>query len=453
MMKKVYPVRNQRSSNGAWIISVNMGYGHQRTAYPLRNLACPLKFLEAKSGQAFEGKVINANSYQGIPERDREIWEGTRKFYEFISNFKRTPLIGELSFSVYDRFQKILAFYPKRDLSKPSFTLKQIYSLFKKGWGKDLIERLKEKSLPLVSTFFTPAFMAEFFGYPGEIFCVVCDADIARPWAPLKPALSKIKYFAPTERVVERLQLYGVKPENIYLTGYPLPTENIGTEKLEILKEDLRHRILNLDSKNKYRQQYFPLIKDYLGDLPEKSNHPLTIMFAVGGAGVQKEIGVKILKCLKSKVKQGKIKVILVAGIRKWLKDYFLKNIENLNLKDSLNENIEIIFNNKIEDYFKNFNLALRKTDILWTKPSELSFYTALGLPIIIAPPIGSQEDLNQEWLLRLGSGILQQNPNYTDQWLFDLLKSGWFAEAAMQGFIEGEKLGTFNIERIISNV
>ncbi|PIZ89607.1 MAG: hypothetical protein COX89_00585, partial [Candidatus Nealsonbacteria bacterium CG_4_10_14_0_2_um_filter_37_10] len=219
----------------AWVISVNMGYGHQRTAYPLRNLAP-------------DGKVINANSYQGIPERDKKIWETTRNSYEFISRFQRFPLVGKTAFLIYDQFQKILTFYPKRDLSKPNFVLKQIYSSLKKGWGRGFIEKLKSQNekLPIISTFFTPAFMAEFFNYPGEIFCVVCDADISRTWAPLNPKLSKIKYFASTERVVERLKLYGVKPENIFLTGYPLPKENIGTKKMEVLKEDLKYRILNL---------------------------------------------------------------------------------------------------------------------------------------------------------------------------------------------------------------
>ena len=112
--------------------------------------------------------------------------------------------------------------------------------------------------------------------------------------------------------------------------------------------------------------------------------------------------------------------------------------------------NIEIIFNEEIEGYFKDFNLALRKTDILWTKPSELSFYTALGMPIIIAPLIGSQEDFNRKWLLKLGSAIEQRNPDYTNEWLFDLLKDGWFAEAAMEGFIEGEKRGVFNIQKMV---
>lgn len=419
-----------------------MGYGHQRTAFPLRN---------------FAKGIINANDYSGIPDRDKRIWESTRIGYEFISRFKTIPLIGDLVFSIFDLFQKITSFYPKRDLTEPNFALESIYSLFKDGWGRHLINQLKTENqklktnLPIVTTFFTPAFMAEYFEYPGEIFCVVCDADISRAWAPLKPKESKIKYFAPTERVVERLKLYGVKSENVFLTGYPLPLENIGSEKMEILKEDLRNRLLNLDPKFIYFEKYQTLIKEKLGDLPEKSDHPLTILFSVGGAGAQKEIGTKILAKLYKQIKEQKIKIILSVGIKKWIRDYFLRWIDWLKLKEFLGKSVEIIFEDDIYKYFEKFNLALRKTDILWTKPSELSFYSALGIPIIITSPIGSQEEFNMRWLLKSGFGILQENPNYIDQWLFDWLDKGYLAEMAMEGFIEGEKLGVFKIEKIIS--
>ena len=429
----------------AWVISVNMGYGHQRTAYPLRDLA-------------FKGEIINANSYQGIPEKDRKIWEGTRRFYEFISNFSRIPLVGKTAFSIYDKFQKILGFYPKRDLSQPNFNLKQIYSFFKKDWGKDLIEKLKITPLPLITTFFPPAFMAEFFNYPGDIFCVVCDADISRTWVSLNPSQSKIKYFAPTERVVERLKLYGVKEENIFLTGYPLPIKNITANPpvggLEILKEDLKNRLINLDPKKRYFEKYKILIEENLGKLPENFSHPLTIMFSVGGAGAQKEIGIKTIKSLAVEIWAGEVKVILVCGIREKVKEYFEKEINKIYRgRTPVNSGVEILFGTDIEDYFQKFNQALRKIDILWTKPSELSFYSALGLPIIIAPAIGSQEEFNMRWLLKSGFGVLQENPRYTRQWLFDWLNRGYLAEAAMEGFVEGEKLGIFKISQIITNL
>ena len=76
-------------------------------------------------------------------------------------------------------------------------------------------------------------------------------------------------------------------------------------------------------------------------------------------------------------------------------------------------------------EYFSGFSEILKTTDILWTKPSELSFYTGLGLPIVIAPPIGSQEDFNRLWLQYVGGGIPQNDPKYTNEWLFDWIRSG----------------------------
>ena len=92
----------------------------------------------------------------------------------------------------------------------------------------------------------------------------------------------------------------------------------------------------------------------------------------------------------------------------------------------------------------------LHTTDILWTKPSELSFYTALGLPIIIAPPIGAQEYYNKKWLMNIGSGFPQEKPEYTAEWLADWLESGRLAEAAFEGFLEAPSLGTYNIEKVV---
>lgn len=417
----------------AWVISVNMGYGHQRTAYNLKDLA--------------EENIINANDYVGMPGKDKFFWEGTRRFYEFISRFKRAPLIGDFTFSVFNAFQKIADFYPKLDSSRPNFGLKQIYSRIKNGWGRDLIEKLKVKSEklkfnpPIISTFFTPAFMAEFFEYPGEIFCVVCDADIARSWVSLNPEKSQIKYFAPNERVVERLKLYGVRQENIFLTGYPLPLANTGKEGLDVLKEDLKFRLVNLDSHKNYFEKYKKLVEENLGVLPKTADHRLTIMFSIGGAGAQKEIGVKILNSLRSNIKRGEIRVIISLGVREDLKEYFLGKTA---------DSVEIIFGNSIGEYLEKFNSALRKTDVLWTKPSELSFYSALGIPIIISPPIGSQEEFNMRWLIKSGFGLMQEDLNYIGQWFFDWLKQGYFAEAAMEGFVEGKKSGTTKIKEIV---
>ena len=71
-------MENQKDSSKekkAWVIAADMGYGHQRTAYTLRDMS-------------FGGKVINANSYTGIPKKDKKFWQETRSLYEFVSRFK-----------------------------------------------------------------------------------------------------------------------------------------------------------------------------------------------------------------------------------------------------------------------------------------------------------------------------------------------------------------------------
>ncbi|NUM25078.1 MAG: hypothetical protein HUU49_00465 [Candidatus Buchananbacteria bacterium] len=424
----------------AWIISVDMGYGHQRAAAPLRHLAQ-------------NGRIVTCNTYPGIPTKDRRIWQESRKFYEFISRFKQVPVLGSKAWQVYDSLQKIPNFYPKRDLSKMSFQVKKIYDLIEnENWGKHLIDQLAKKPLPLVTTFFVPAFMAEAFNYPGDIYCLTTDTDINRAWAPKHPASSRINYFAPNYRVVERLKLYGVRSEQIFLTGFPLPLENIGNDKLDVLKADLTKRLVNLDPKKNYYNLYHEVVKKYLGikKLPAKSGHRLTLMFAVGGAGAQREIGAQIITSLRNEVITKKIRLVLVAGIHNNVSNFFKAAATKCGLKHEIGQGVEIIYDNTKDGYFRKFNKALRTTDILWTKPSELSFYVGLGVPIIIAPPIGSQEDFNRKWLRTIGAAVSQDDPKHANQWVFDWVDSGWFAEAAMQGFVEAPKFGTYNIEQII---
>jgi len=420
----------------AWVVTVDMGYGHQRAAYPLNYFA--------------EGGIISANNYSSIPKRDRNIWHQTRSFYEFISRFKKVPVIGTKAFELYDKLQSIPDFYPRRDLSKANTQLKQMYNLFEvSNWGKHLIDKLAKLPLPIVTTFFTTAMMADFYGYPGDILCLATDTDISRAWVPPEPAKSKIVYLAPNRRVAERLKLYGVRPDKIFLTGFPLPLENVGNN-LKIIKHDLGRRLAQLDPERIYINQYEKTLRHYLGNYFKKTiSRPLTITFAVGGAGAQRELGGEIIKSLRQQIGGGQIRVNLVAGIHNVVNRYFRRAIKEAGLQKTIGSGVNIIFDANKYEYFKKFNQTLRTTDVLWTKPSELSFYCALGLPIIMAPHIGSQEIFNEKWLQSIGAGINQEDPRYTSEWLSDWLKSGWLAEAAMQGFLEAPKYGTFNVEKI----
>lgn len=417
------------------LVAADMGYGHQRAAYPLLEIAA-------------NNKIITINDYEGVPSWEKSYWENSLKSYEYISRLKKIPVIGHLIFWIMDSFQKIQPFYPYRDLSAPTTQEKYFYKVVKKGLGKDIVQKLRSSNLPFVTTFFVAAYFAEYYGYPEKIYCVICDTDASRSWANIDSDKTKVIYLVPSDKVKERFMMYGVKENNIIVSGFPLPKENIGENK-EILKKDLSTRLFRLDPKANYRSKYQTLINNYLSD-DSAISRPLTITYAVGGAGAQKEVGSIILKKLKDKIITGDLAVNLVAGNRPEIKKYFEENIKECGLES--NNNVKIIFAEEKIDYFKKFNQALRVTDILWTKPSELSFYCALGLPIIMAEPVGSQEDFNREWLLSVGAGVDSYDPEYVNEWLPDLLESGRLARAAMDGFLNAENMGTYNIERIIKS-
>jgi len=120
------------------------------------------------------------------------------------------------------------------------------------------------------------------------------------------------------------------------------------------------------------------------------------------------------------------------------------------NFKLGTCKNVNLVYAEDKNAYFKIFNKLLRTTDVLWSKPSELTFYSGLGIPFIMSEPIGSQETYNRGWLLAIGAGVDSLNPNYVDEWLFDWLDSGWLAEAAMEGFLDAPHMGTYHIENIV---
>lgn len=415
------------------LVAADMGYGHQRAAYPLLGLSA--------------GEIISINDYKGITDWEKEYWVKSLRSYEKISRLKKVPVIGALVFAIMDAFQKIQPAYPHRDLSEPTTQQKYFYKVVRKGLGRELIESLNPSGLPFVTTFFVAAYIAEYHDYKGDIYCIICDTDASRAWAPLEPKVSRVKFLLPSEKVRERFLMYGVKPENIIISGFPLPKENIGADR-QILVNDIASRVRVLDQGGLYQDRYRSLLEAITPGFSRKHDFPLTITYAVGGAGAQKEIGVTIMNRLAQEIRADKMDLNLVAGNRPEVRDYFLAEMKKAGFKEG--RGVSIIYDEDKIAYFRKFNECLHDTDILWTKPSELSFYCALGLPIIISSPVGSQEDFNRDWLLSIGAGVDSLDPEYVNEWLPDMLDSGRLARAAMDGFLNAEQMGAYNIEKII---
>lgn len=428
-------------SSKAWVVAVDMGYGHQRAALPLKTIA--------KGGQ-----IITANNYSGIPASDRTLWQSGRGFYDLISRFKSTPVVGNFAFRIFDAFQAIQAFYPKdKNIQSPTLQLKQIYRFMEsKEWGRHLIQKLNRKPVPLITTFFIPAFMAEYWKYQGPIYLVVTDADVSRAWVPLYPSKTSIRYCTSTQRAAARLRRYGVLANKIFYTGFPLPEELLGGKNLTRAKQNLKRRLFRLDPERRYLKRYSQLVRQYVGTIPlsKKGYQPPVVTFAIGGTGAQQQVGEKILISLAALLRKKEVTYNLIAGVHKDAARSFESVAKQHGLTSLIGKNIRIIVAADKNEYFQKFNRIIQTTDILWTKPSELIFYSALGIPIIIAPPIGSQEVQNRKWLLKVGAGVDQLDPSLTHEWLPDLVKEGTLAEAAMQGFVEVEKQGMQNIMKLI---
>ena len=147
-------------------------------------------------------------------------------------------------------------------------------------------------------------------------------------------------------------------------------------------------------------------------------------------------------------LRSGRVRLNLVAGVRPEVRDTF----EQVKAEVTPgNGNLRILYGRDKNEYFRAFSSLMREMDILWTKPSELSFYCGLGLPVIVAPTIGCQETYNRRWLLEIQAGIDQEAPEYTAEWLADLLESGRLAEAAWNGYLHVRKTGTFAIRDLLA--
>ncbi|MDP2301033.1 MAG: hypothetical protein Q8N03_01250 [Ignavibacteria bacterium] len=416
-----------------WVVTADMGYGHQRAVYPFKHLA--------------EDEIITLGKNDFSTKQEKKQWKNILNAYETFSRASDVPLIGRNLLSIMDFILQIPSFYPKRSLSRTTYQVEYLRNKIEKGICEGLNKKISQKKLPFLTSFYAPAIFAN-MNYIDDIYCIICDVDVNRVWVPKTPKDNKINYLVPCEQTANRLKMYGINDDKIFITGFPLPLELVG-DGLSILKSNLGKRLIRLDAKSKFINRHHKSVEHLLGNIYPQTvkNKAITISYVVGGAGAQKEIASDIVKSLKEKLVNGNVKLNLIAGIRPEVISYFEK------LNDIIpSANIEVICGRNLDDYFSKFNNALHETDILWTKPSELVFYSALGIPIILTPEIGAQETQNKNWLIKINAGMEQLNPRYADEWLFDLLDDGILADMAWSGFLKGRKLGTQKIIDLVFN-
>ncbi|HSS75666.1 MAG TPA: hypothetical protein VLV54_02880 [Thermoanaerobaculia bacterium] len=419
------------------LAAVEMGYGHLRAA----------QALATELGT----EVLNVDRPPLVGPDELRLWRASRRFYEMTSRASQIPYVGAPLRSLLESLTDIPHLHPQRDLSKPNLQARSLHRLFERGLGRGLADHLRATGAPLVATFFVPAMSADFHGCD-HIFCVVTDVDINRAWVPLVPSKSRIVFLTPSYRAVHRLRAYGVAKERIEYTGFPLPPELLGGPELPVLRHNLAGRLVRLDRKRVFRDQTRGEIHHFLGDLPaDQEGKPPLLTYTVGGAGAQADLAWPLLRGLKELIEEDRVRLCLAAGVRAEVAAKFRECVCEAGLDDRLGHGIEIFLAPTLDDYFPRFNALLAETDILWTKPSEMTFFSALGLPLIFSPPVGVHEHYNRRWAIENGPGLKQRDPAHASYWLREWLNDGTLAGAAWTGFVRMPKFGLYQIlERVM---
>ncbi len=411
-----------------------MGYGHLRAA----------RALAAVLGT----EVVLADRPPLAGAEERRLWRASRRLYEFTSRASQLPYAGAPLRAVLNALTRIPPLYPYRDLSPPTLPVRSLERLIRRGLGGGLAAHAAEAGAPLLTTYFASALAAEVHGC-AEVYCVATDVDLNRAWAALEPARSAIRYLVPSRRAAKRLSSYGVPRGRIETTGFPLPHALLGGLDLAVLRRNLAARLVRLDRKGVFRRQARHEIDQFLGPLPAaEEGRPPLVTYAVGGAGAQAELARPLVAALAPAVREGRLRLCLVAGVRAEVAARFRAWAWEAGLAEGAG--LEILLASTLEEYLARFESRLAATDVLWTKPSELTFYGALGLPLVLAPPVGIHERYNRRWAVENGVGLPQRELDQAGYWIREWLSEGTLAAAAWFGFLRLPKHGLYRILEVL---
>ena len=154
------------------------------------------------------------------------------------------------------------------------------------------------------------------------------------------------------------------------------------------------------------------------------SGKPLRLLITVGGAGAQQDLALKFVDFLTPYVEAKKVTVFLNIGDHKAIWQYFKEQDPGMEKKSNLfindwgktksfaKESIEndvsgfnVFQNDDIFEAVYTTNLLMRATDIMITKPSELSFYP---VPKLLIKRIGGHEAWGAIRSAELGDGTVE---------------------------------------------
>ncbi len=375
------------------VATVTMGYGHLRAA---RALADHLG-----------AELVEVDRAPWAGRAEQRWWRAARRTYEALSRASQLPVAGRPFLALLDRVTATGAGEPRRPPPSVRFLRRRV----ERGLGAAMVERLERTGRRLVTTFYVPAVVADHHRLPAD--CVVTDTDLHRIWVPAEPSDSRIRYLAPSGAAVDRLGSYGVAPDRVVATGFPLPDSLAGAGTADAVQALRRERI----------------------GRARRGDGPLHLTFAVGGAGAQARRAHGLLRALRPQLRATRLRVTLVAGTRGELARRFRRWAREEAPEGYRDGVVEVLEGRDFGAYYERFNRLLATTDLLWTKPGELVFYAALGLPLLLDRPVGRHEHANLRWAVGAGAAARAPAPEAAAAWLGQALADGALDAMAEAGF------------------
>ena len=417
------------------VLTVSMGYGHLRAARP----------IASQLGVSVDR--VDLPPYARELEVQR--WQKTRDWYEWVSRGAARPRSGFLQRWLLNRLTDIAPREIPANLSAPSYGARYLKKLIEGGFGATLVEQARKVQRPVITTFYAVALMLE-GKIDQPVYCVVTDTDVNRVWAPVCSRQTAIRYLAPCDEVAQRLYSYGVPTAQVRVTGFPLPDSLVGGRDRIAAKASLRRRLGRLDPLGTFARTFHEAVSSELGPIPEAKG-PIQLMFAVGGAGAQAQLVDGLLPAVGALVDAEELTLVLGAGIRPRVREVFELAVRRTGLERHLGQSVRILASDSVDAYLQQFETELETTDVLLTKPSELIFYAAVGLPLILAPAVGVHEDRNRQWVTQFGAALDQPEIGKLGWWLRARLADGSLARAAWNGFSRLNATGVYAIVDLVT--
>jgi hypothetical protein len=133
-------------------------------------------------------------------------------------------------------------------------------------------------------------------------------------------------------------------------------------------------------------------------------------------------LAVRLVRGVAEEVKHERLRLALVAGRREKAARALREALRDAGLEG--HPGAVVLYDPDTFAYLRKFHDLLGEADALWSKPSELTFFAALGLPFVCAPPVGVHEERNRRWAEEQGALLRQHDPGTAGGWLREWIEA-----------------------------